>query len=92
MLDVLASLTSSLSFRPLSYTDVLLSKYKGKQVFELPPHVFALAEETYKALITESHSQCIIISGESGAGKTEASKGIMKVHTSLLFVVGANSA
>eukprot|EP01102_Stenamoeba_stenopodia_P000528 TRINITY_DN1051_c0_g1_i3.p1 TRINITY_DN1051_c0_g1~~TRINITY_DN1051_c0_g1_i3.p1 ORF type:complete len:171 (-),score=32.11 TRINITY_DN1051_c0_g1_i3:29-541(-) len=55
-----------------------IDKYRGKQSFELPPHVFSLAEETYKALLTEAYNQCIIISGESGAGKTEASKGIMQ--------------
>ena len=55
-----------------------IDKYRGKQSFELPPHVFTLAEETYKALLTQLHNQCIIISGESGAGKTEASKGIMQ--------------
>uniref|UniRef100_A0A7S4KA64 Myosin motor domain-containing protein n=1 Tax=Paramoeba aestuarina TaxID=180227 RepID=A0A7S4KA64_9EUKA len=54
-----------------------VSKYKGKQSFEMPPHVFQLGEETYKALITERLNQCIIISGESGAGKTECSKGLM---------------
>jgi myosin I len=54
-----------------------ISKYKGKQSFEVPPHVFQLGEETYKALIVEQYNQCVIISGESGAGKTEASKGIM---------------
>lgn len=54
-----------------------ISKYKGKQSYEVPPHVFQLAEETYKSLIVEQYNQAVIISGESGAGKTEASKGIM---------------
>lgn len=43
-----------------------IDKYKGKQSFEVPPHVFQLAEETYKSLLTENYNQCIIISGESG--------------------------
>eukprot|EP01114_Cavostelium_apophysatum_P015638 TRINITY_DN4304_c0_g1_i2.p1 TRINITY_DN4304_c0_g1~~TRINITY_DN4304_c0_g1_i2.p1 ORF type:complete len:821 (-),score=179.67 TRINITY_DN4304_c0_g1_i2:123-2585(-) len=71
-----------ISLNPYKDLDVFskknIDKYKGKNSFELPPHVFSLAEETYKAILTEGRNQCIIISGESGAGKTEASKGIMQ--------------
>jgi hypothetical protein len=43
----------------------------------VPPHIFVLAEQSYRALLTEERNQAVIISGESGAGKTEAAKGIM---------------
>ncbi len=49
-----------------------------RYMYELPPHIFALAEDTYRALLSEAKDQCVIISGESGAGKTEASKKIMQ--------------
>ncbi|KEG14370.1 myosin IB heavy chain [Trypanosoma grayi] len=42
------------------------------------PHIFGLAEETYRTMVSEEENQCVIISGESGAGKTEASKHIMQ--------------
>jgi hypothetical protein len=45
-----------------------------KHRYEMAPHVFQLAEMAYRQMLKEDESQCIIISGESGAGKTEASK------------------
>eukprot|EP00457_Paulinella_chromatophora_P000941 gb/GEZN01000943.1/.p1 GENE.gb/GEZN01000943.1/~~gb/GEZN01000943.1/.p1 ORF type:complete len:1030 (+),score=139.44 gb/GEZN01000943.1/:99-3188(+) len=60
------------------YSPLQISKYRGRYIYENPPHVYALAEETYRALLTEFSDQCVIISGESGAGKTEASKKIMQ--------------
>lgn len=59
-------------------TDEYVRLYKGKFRHELPPHIFALAEETYRAMKQEKTDQCTIISGESGAGKTVAAKQIMQ--------------
>jgi len=59
-------------------TDEYVRLYKGKFRHELPPHIFALAEETYRAMKQEKSDQCTIISGESGAGKTVAAKQIMQ--------------
>lgn len=44
----------------------------------MPPHVFAIAESSYHHMNSYKENQCIIISGESGAGKTEAAKRIMQ--------------
>jgi myosin-1 len=57
-------------------TDYVLL-YQGKQRHENPPHIYALAEETYRMMRSERENQCCIISGESGAGKTVAAKHIM---------------
>ncbi|KAI8584101.1 hypothetical protein K450DRAFT_218149 [Umbelopsis ramanniana AG] len=60
------------------YTEDVLRGYPGKNLLEMPPHVFAIAESSYHHMKSYKENQCIIISGESGAGKTEAAKRIMQ--------------
>ena len=45
--------------------------------YENPPHIYALTDDMYRNMLIENESQCVIISGESGAGKTVAAKFIM---------------
>ncbi|RLN91221.1 hypothetical protein BBJ28_00017874 [Nothophytophthora sp. Chile5] len=58
------------------YGEDTMRAYTHKARIDVPPHVFATAEETYRTMLSEEDNQCVIISGESGAGKTEASKQI----------------
>uniref|UniRef100_A0A673MQX0 Unconventional myosin-Ie-like n=1 Tax=Sinocyclocheilus rhinocerous TaxID=307959 RepID=A0A673MQX0_9TELE len=51
--------------------------YQGAAQYENPPHIYALADNMYRNMMIERENQCVIISGESGAGKTVAAKYIM---------------
>ena len=49
-------------------------RYRGTQRHLLPPHIYSLVDRCFTKMMAEQHSQSILISGESGAGKTEAMK------------------
>lgn len=53
------------------YTVPIVKKYAGKRLGLLPPHIFAIADDAYTNMSENTINQSIIISGESGAGKTE---------------------
>uniref|UniRef100_M4EP56 Uncharacterized protein n=1 Tax=Brassica campestris TaxID=3711 RepID=M4EP56_BRACM len=55
-----------------------MKQYKGTPFGELSPHPFAVADSAYRKMINEGVSQAILVSGESGAGKTESTKMLMR--------------
>lgn len=63
---------------PHLYNEHMMEQYKGAPFGELSPHVFAVADASYRAMVSENQSQSILVSGESGAGKTETTKLIMQ--------------
>ncbi|VAI36666.1 unnamed protein product [Triticum turgidum subsp. durum] len=63
---------------PHLYDVHMMEQYKGATFGELSPHLFAIADSCYRAMINEHGSQSILVSGESGAGKTETTKMLMR--------------
>ncbi|XP_006876269.1 PREDICTED: unconventional myosin-VIIb [Chrysochloris asiatica] len=60
------------------YTQEQVQLYYNHRVGELPPHIFAIANSCYFNMKKNKRDQCCIISGESGAGKTETTKLILQ--------------
>lgn len=71
------------------YTGRTVGLYRLKRRNEVPPHIFAIAEGSYHAMSLKSKNQSILITGESGAGKTENTK---KVITYFAFVGSTGTA
>lgn len=65
------------------YNEEWSKKYQNSMKNENPPHIFAIADFTYKAMMHNNANQCIIISGESGSGKTESANFLLQQLTVL---------
>ncbi|XP_024022505.1 myosin-17 [Morus notabilis] len=63
---------------PHLYDIHMMEQYKGAPFGELSPHVFAVGDAAYRAMINEGKNNSILVSGESGAGKTETTKMLMR--------------
>ncbi|XP_067845294.1 myosin VIa isoform X3 [Heptranchias perlo] len=66
---------------PKLYSSESIQKYKGRSLGTLPPHVYAIADKAYRDMKVHKLSQSIIVSGESGAGKTENTKFVLRYLT-----------
>ncbi|KAM8938507.1 unconventional myosin-VI [Lycaon pictus] len=66
---------------PKIYTSETIKSYQGKSLGTMPPHVFAIADKAFRDMKVLKMSQSIIVSGESGAGKTENTKFVLRYLT-----------
>lgn len=74
-------------------TSDTIRNYGSKGIFQLPPHIYGLTNLAFQSLKDQGEDQCIVLTGESGAGKTESFKMIVnflthiqdKITTSQLF-------
>ncbi|KAJ5765572.1 hypothetical protein N7520_005131 [Penicillium odoratum] len=60
------------------YVPQMVQVYAGKQRASQAPHLFAIAEEAFADMLRDGKNQTIVVSGESGAGKTVSAKYIMR--------------
>ncbi|KAM6936964.1 unconventional myosin-Vc [Xenentodon cancila] len=66
-------------YKPLPiYGDAVIHAYSGQNMGDMDPHIFAVAEEAYKQMARNHKNQSIIVSGESGAGKTVSARYAMR--------------
>ncbi|XP_059353222.1 unconventional myosin-IXb-like isoform X2 [Daphnia carinata] len=69
-------------FYPI-YNPKYVKLYQNRRLGELPPHIFAVADAAYNAMMRDRKPQCIVISGESGSGKTESTNFLLHHLTAL---------
>ncbi|KAI9732973.1 MAG: hypothetical protein M1818_007406 [Claussenomyces sp. TS43310] len=60
------------------YTNEYINMYKGQSRDDTKPHIFAMADEAFRNLVDEGENQSILVTGESGAGKTENTKKVIQ--------------
>ncbi|KAI8051501.1 Myh11 protein [Syncephalis plumigaleata] len=65
------------------YSDSVVASYKNRKRNEMPPHVFAISDAAYHDMLQDRENQSILITGESGAGKTENTKKVIQYLTSI---------
>ncbi|XP_076134845.1 unconventional myosin-IXb isoform X3 [Alosa pseudoharengus] len=69
-------------FLPI-YNPKYVKMYENHQLGKLEPHIFAIADVTYYAMLRKRLNQCIVISGESGSGKTQSTNFLIHCLTAL---------
>jgi myosin heavy chain 6/7 len=71
------------------YSKNVVKKYQGKRRTEMPPHLFAIADNSYRSMLVDRENQSMLITGESGAGKTENTKKVIGYFAQVAAASGA---
>ncbi|XP_077643451.1 myosin-3 [Lonchura striata] len=67
---------------PVYNPEVVLA-YRGKKRQEAPPHIFSISDNAYQFMLTDHENQSILITGESGAGKTVNTKRVIQYYATI---------
>ncbi len=67
------------------YNNEYINMYKGRSREDTKPHIFAMADEAFRNLVDEGENQSILVTGESGAGKTENTKKVIQYLAAVAF-------
>jgi len=70
------------------YGDDVIKLYRGKRRPEMPPHVFSIVDNAYQDMLIDKDNQSMLITGESGAGKTENTKKVIQYIAKVAGVEG----
>ncbi|XP_041092624.1 myosin-7-like [Polyodon spathula] len=68
------------------YNADVVNAYRGKKRSEAPPHIFSISDNAYQYMLTDRENQSILITGESGAGKTVNTKRVIQYFASIAAV------
>ncbi|KAK7136475.1 hypothetical protein R3I93_016715 [Phoxinus phoxinus] len=70
------------------YDSVVVNGYRGKKRIEAPPHIFSISDNAYQFMLTDRENQSILITGESGAGKTVNTKRVIQYFATIAVAGG----
>ncbi|KAL7843773.1 hypothetical protein AOLI_G00252850 [Acnodon oligacanthus] len=73
------------------YDAVVVTGYRGKKRIEAPPHIFSISDNAYQFMLTDRENQSVLITGESGAGKTVNTKRVIQ-YFAIIAMTGQKKA
>ncbi|XP_065805209.1 myosin-6-like [Labrus bergylta] len=74
------------------YDQAVVNAYRGKKRSEAPPHIYSISDNAYQYMLSDRENQSILITGESGAGKTVNTKRVIQYFASIAAVSGKKDA